>query len=44
MGRSADAVSAFTKFLEMWSEADEGLPQMADAQKRLNALGGGEAK
>ncbi|MEE9271161.1 MAG: tetratricopeptide repeat protein, partial [Candidatus Krumholzibacteria bacterium] len=44
MGRPADAVSAFTKFLEMWSEADEGLPQVADAQQRLNALGGGEAK
>ena len=40
MGRSADAVSAFTKFLEMWSEADEGLPQVADAQQRLTALAG----
>ena len=38
MGRPVDAVSAFTKFLEMWSEADEGLPQVADAQQRLNVL------
>ncbi len=39
MGRPEDAVSAFTKFLEMWSEADEGLPQVEDAQSRLAALG-----
>ena len=44
MGSAAEAESEFTKFLEMWSEADEGLPQVADAQQRLNALGGGEAK
>ncbi len=37
MGRSADAQREFSEFLEMWSEADEGLPQVADAQQRLTA-------
>ena len=41
MGRPADARREFSGFLEMWSEADEGLPQVADAQQRLNELGGG---
>ena len=39
MGRPAEAEAEFTKFLEMWSEADEGLPQVEDAQRRLAALG-----
>ena len=38
MGRSGDAEKELTKFLEMWSEADEGLPQVEDAKKRLTAL------
>jgi tetratricopeptide (TPR) repeat protein len=38
MDRPADAAHEFTKFLEMWSNADEGLPQVEDAKKRLAAL------
>ncbi len=38
MKRPADARKEYTKFLEMWSEADEGLPQLVDARKRLAAL------
>jgi len=38
MGRPQDAKREFTKFLEMWSEADEGLPQLVDAQRRLAEL------
>jgi tetratricopeptide (TPR) repeat protein len=38
MKRPADAKKEYAKFLEMWSEADEGLPQLVDARKRLAAL------
>jgi pentatricopeptide repeat protein len=38
MKRPAEAKREYTKFLEMWSEADEGLPQLVDARKRLAAL------
>jgi tetratricopeptide (TPR) repeat protein len=38
MKRPADAKREYAKFLEMWSEADEGLPQLVDARKRLAAL------
>ncbi|MCK4539154.1 MAG: protein kinase [Candidatus Krumholzibacteria bacterium] len=38
MGRPQDAQQEFTKFLEMWANADEGLPQLADARKRLAEL------
>jgi tetratricopeptide (TPR) repeat protein len=38
MGRPQDAENEYVKFLEMWSEADEGLPQLEDAGKRLAAL------
>ena len=38
MGRPQDAKQEFTKFLEMWSKADEGLPQLVDARERLSAL------
>jgi serine/threonine protein kinase/tetratricopeptide (TPR) repeat protein len=40
LGRSVDAKREFSEFLEMWSEADEGLPQLVDARERLSALGG----
>ena len=36
--RPADAKKEYAKFLEMWSEADEGLPQLTDARTRLAAL------
>ncbi len=38
MKRPADAKKEYAKFLEMWSEADEDLPQLVDARKRLAAL------
>jgi hypothetical protein len=41
MERPADAVREYTTFLEMWSEADEDLWQVPDAQRRLTALKAG---
>lgn len=35
MSRPADAEREFARFLEMWSDADEGLPQLVDARERL---------
>jgi tetratricopeptide (TPR) repeat protein len=40
MNRPADAEREYTIFLDMWSEADEGLPQLVDARDRLKALRG----
>jgi tetratricopeptide (TPR) repeat protein len=37
MNRSDDAAGHFRKFLEMWTQADEGLPQLEDARARLAA-------
>jgi tetratricopeptide (TPR) repeat protein len=41
LGRPEDARQEFSKFLEMWSQADEGLPQLEDARARLAALDAG---
>ena len=38
MERPRDARQEFAKFLEMWDKADEGLPQLVDAQRRLAEL------
>ena len=38
MERKGDAKREFSKFLDMWSKADEGLPQLVDARHRLAAL------
>ncbi len=38
MKRPAEAKKEYAKFLEMWSEADEDLPPLIDARKRLAAL------
>ena len=38
MGRAADAEREYTAFLSAWAEADDGLPQVEDAQQRLGAL------
>jgi tetratricopeptide (TPR) repeat protein len=40
MDRPADAASEYRRFLEMWANADEGLPQLVDARERLSALAG----
>jgi serine/threonine protein kinase/tetratricopeptide (TPR) repeat protein len=41
MGLLADAKGEFSTFLEKWSRADEGLPQLEDARSRLAALEAG---
>ena len=38
MGRVADAEHQYEAFLNAWAEADEGLPQLEDARKRLAKL------
>jgi tetratricopeptide (TPR) repeat protein len=38
MKRPAEAKKEYEKFLKMWSEADEGLPQLSDAKQRLARL------
>jgi serine/threonine protein kinase/tetratricopeptide (TPR) repeat protein len=38
MGRSTDARREYERFLKMWSQADEGLPQPEDARRRLASL------
>jgi tetratricopeptide (TPR) repeat protein len=38
MNRPTDAKREYEIFLEMWKDADEGLPQPEDARKRLTAL------
>lgn len=40
MGRTQDAKQELAKFLEMWAQADEGLPQLEDARVRLAKLNG----
>jgi tetratricopeptide (TPR) repeat protein len=38
MGRRAEAADQYAAFLDAWSAADEGLPQVDDARRRLSAL------
>jgi tRNA A-37 threonylcarbamoyl transferase component Bud32/tetratricopeptide (TPR) repeat protein len=38
MNRPEDAAREYERFLEMWSEADESLPELTVAQQRLAAL------
>jgi tetratricopeptide (TPR) repeat protein len=40
MGRASEAEREYTAFLDAWSQADAGLPQVADARARLDALRG----
>ncbi|MFQ5511004.1 MAG: protein kinase [Candidatus Krumholzibacteriia bacterium] len=42
MGRPAKSRQQYERFLDAWAGADPGLPAVADARKRLQALGGGE--
>ena len=37
-GRPREAVKQYEKFLQIWKAADEGLPEVKDAQARLSAL------
>jgi len=41
MGRTEDASGHYRAFLDAWSEADEGVPQVEDAKRRLDALHAG---
>jgi tetratricopeptide (TPR) repeat protein len=36
--RKSKAVQHYKKFLEIWKNADEGLPELTDAKKRLKTL------
>ena len=42
MNRPEDAVREYERFLELWSQADEGLPQLVHARERLAAIEGRE--
>jgi tetratricopeptide (TPR) repeat protein len=38
MGRLEEAEREFARFMEMWSNADEGLPELVDARQRVAEL------
>ena len=40
MGRKTEAAENYGRFLELWKDADQGIPEVNDAKKRLEALQG----
>ena len=38
-GDRAEAAKCFGRFLEIWKDADPGMPEVADARHRLAGLG-----
>ena len=37
-GKNAEAREAYGRFLELWKDADPGIPEVSGARKRLNSL------
>ena len=38
MGRKGKATENYGRFLELWKDADPGIPEVNDARKRLEAI------
>ena len=38
LGRAHEAIEAYEELLELWKDADEGIPEHEDAIRRLAAL------
>jgi len=38
LGRDQDAIRKYEEFLDIWKEADPGIPEVEDAKERLEKL------